>query len=81
MKFCEFCASILDSGEQCICIGALSDRLLHYGEMLIDNNINVKGFYIRQRLIKYRAELYIHIMLNGEVLICQKIEEGEEDND
>ena len=49
--------------------------------MLIDNNINVKGFYIRQRLIKYRAELYIHIMLNGEVLICQKIEEGEEDND
>ena len=77
MIFCEFCASILDLGEQCNCTESLSFRLLHYGEILIDNNINVTGFYIRQRLIKYRAELYLHLMINGDVLVCSKIEEGE----
>ena len=51
----------------------LSKALLHYGKILYDVNTVEQNGFRRVRAIKYNGMIYMHHMLNGEVIDIQEL--------
>lgn len=56
---------------------SLSDELLRYGEMLVDENTPLSNDdahdHIRIRLISYGGMIWYHKMVDGEVVDCRRV--------
>ena len=49
-----------------------NDMLIKYGTIRSDEEKEVNHAYVRIRKIEYNDEEYIHIMVNGECVYCEK---------
>lgn len=56
---------------------SISDDLLRYGEMLVDENMPLSNDdahdHIRIRLISYGGMIWYHKMVDGEVVDCRRV--------
>ena len=54
----------------------LDDIILKYCKILKDHEENIQGHFVRQRICGYDDTLYVHTMIDGKVVLCQKIKEA-----
>ena len=56
----------------------LGDIILKYCDILKDHEENIQGHFVRQRICRYEETLYVHTMIDGQVVLCEKIKEAKQ---
>ena len=53
-----------------------SANILRYGDVLKDHEENIKGHFVRQRIVKHNDTLYVHTMIDGKLVLFEQIREA-----
>lgn len=49
------------------------EDIVKYSEIIFDEEKEINGAYVRVRKLKCNDKRYIHVMVNGECVCCERI--------